>query len=359
MPDFVKVPKEMVFDAMMKVARENTFDSAIDYLQGVKWDGTPRLDQWLTHTYGTPDDLYHQKVGSNWMKGLVRRIMVPGCKFDHVLVLEGEQGTRKSTSLMVLGGDWHVETAMSTDNKDFFMMFQGKAIIEFSEGETLSRTETKRMKAIITTQVDKYRPAYGRMSVDFKRRCVFAMTTNADEYLKDETGNRRWLPVKCYGTANIDWLRDQLFAEAYHRVMVLNETTWEFPDELMKEAQDLRRLHDPWEDLIAEWYFELTQRERDLGITVHDAYIKAVHKGSNSIKPMARFEEMNISEVFRRVLRLDKRRTFLKGVRAYRYYQAGAPELTEEDKKEIEDSKKDFKDFEIDEYDNVQIPANF
>lgn len=356
MPDFVKVSKEMVFDAILKVARDNTYDSAIDYLQSIKWDGTKRLDQWLSKTYNTPDDIYHQKVGSNWLKGLVRRIMIPGCKFDHVLVLEGEQGTKKSTSLMVLGKDWHVETAMSTDNKDFFMMFQGKAIIEFSEGETLSRTETKRMKAIITTQVDKYRPAYGRMSVDFKRRCVFAMTTNAEEYLKDETGNRRWLPVRCNGTANIEWLRDnrdQLFAEAYHRVMVLEESTWEFPEDLMKEAQDQRRLHDPWEDIIVEWYFSLTERERFLGITIYEAYLKGVHKNSGqNVKPMVRHEEMNISDVLRRVLKLERRRSFLNGVRSYRYYPEGSPQPTEEEQKEATRDK-------LEDFDDVQLPADF
>jgi len=344
-PDLVKVSKDMVYDAMMKVARDNTFDSAIDYLKGLKWDGIPRVNSWLAKTYNTEDDKLHQAIGSNWLKGLVKRIVIPGCKFDHVLVLEGEQGTKKSTSLMVLGRDWHVETTMSTDSKDFFMMFQGKAIIEFSEGETLSRTETKRMKAIITTQSDKYRPAYGRLSIDFKRRCVFAMTTNADEYLKDETGNRRWLPVKCHGVANIEWLeenRDQLFAEAYQRVIVKNETTWEFPDDLIKEAQELRRIHDPWEEQICEWYYELPQREKELGISVGEVYSKAIHKGANfAVKPIARFEEMNISDVLNRVLKLERRRSTLAGIRSYRYYPTGAPQITMEVEKERAEPKKD------------------
>src|ERR1019366_5023328 len=117
---------------------------------------------------------------------------------------------------------------MSTDNKDFFMQFQGKLFVEFSEGETLNRTETKKMKAIITTQFDRYRPPFGRSSQDFPRRCVFAMTTNQEEYLKDETGNRRWLPVRLVKkTADTEWLaenREQIFAEAYHRVITLKET---------------------------------------------------------------------------------------------------------------------------------------
>lgn len=234
---------------------------------------------------------------------------------------------------MVLGRDWHVETTMSTDNKDFFMMFQGKAIIEFSEGETLNRTEVKRMKAIITTQSDKYRPAYGRLSVDYPRRCVFAMTTNADEYLKDETGNRRWLPVKCIGVADVEWLeqnRDQLFAEAYQRVMVDKETTWEFPEEEMKAEQDKRRIHDPWEDIILEWYYSLSESDKMMGVAVQDVWEKAINKGSYSVKPIQRFEEMNIGDVLKRILKLEKRRSVLNGQRASRYFPPDAPEITME-----------------------------
>ena len=198
---------------------------------------------------------------------MVKRIVFPGCKFDYVLVLEGEQGIKKSMSLAVLGGNWHSETTMSTDNKDFFMQFAGKAIIEFSEGETLSRTEVKRMKAIITVQSDRYRVPFDRMTQDFPRRCVFAMTTNQSEYLKDETGNRRWLPVAVVAEeANIEWLqanRDQLFAEAYSRVLA-GEKIYEFPKEETERQQAARMIHDPNADLVAEWYYnELRIEERE------------------------------------------------------------------------------------------------
>lgn len=359
-PDLVKVSKDMVYDAMMKVAHDNSFDSAKDYLRSLKWDGEKRVDNWLTMAYHTPNDIYHKTVGANWLKGLVKRIMQPGCKFDHVLVLEGEQGIKKSTSLMVLGRDWHVETTMSTDSKDFFMMFQGKAIIEFSEGETLSRTETKRMKAIITTQSDKYRPAYGRLSVDYPRRCVFAMTTNADEYLKDETGNRRWLPVKCVGIADVEWIeqnRDQLFAEAYKRVIVDKETTWEFPEEEMKAEQDKRRIHDPWEDIILEWYYGLSESDKNMGIAIQDVWEKAIHKGSYSVKPIQRFEEMNIGDVLKRIIGLEKRRSVLNGQRSSRYFPKDAPEITMEVEKNRPVVKDDLSEF-VKEINQTKLPID-
>lgn len=329
---FQKVGKDMVFDAIMLVAKEFTYDSALDFIRSVEWDKKPRLDTWLTSVYGVEDTEYHRAVGSNWMKGLVKRIAVPGCKFDYVLVLEGEQGVRKSTSLHILGSlgngrNMHVETTMGVDSKDFFMQFAGKAIVEFSEGETLSRTEIKKMKAIITMQSDKYRPPYGRVSLDFPRRCVFAMTTNQDEYLKDETGNRRWLPVRVVlDKANIDWLeenRHQLFAEAYYRVVALNETVHEFPEEETRREQEARRISDPNEERIAEWYYGqfLSETARQEGITPQMAFSGAL----NGFGSMKKHEEMAIVDVFKRVLKLKRVRRMVGGVQAWRWVEDSIP----------------------------------
>lgn len=317
---FGKVTKQMVYDAIVKVGKENKIDSAADYIKGIEWDGEARLDTWLCKTYGVTDDAYHKAVASNWLKGMVKRIIEPGCKFDFVLVLEGEQGSRKSTSLAVLGRDWHVETTMSTDNKDFFMQFQGKAIIEFSEGETMSRTEVKKMKAIITTQVDRYRVTYGRVSQDFPRRCVFAMTTNQSEYLKDETGNRRWLPVRVvFPEADVEWLeenRDQLFAEAYHRLYELKETTYEFPKEETLMQQQLRRISDPNEDIITEWYMTMvSEEEQHEGISIHRVYKEALHGNFTGGRSMNKYEEMSIATVLKDHLHLTKRQRMVAGVR--------------------------------------------
>lgn len=324
-PPFAKVGKNMVEDAMFKIAKECRYDSAKQYVTSIVWDKKARLDTWLSSVYGVADDEYHRAVASNWMKGLVKRIIEPGCKFDYVLVLEGEQGVKKSTSLAILGGQWHVETTMSTDNKDFFMQFSGKTIIEFSEGETLSRTEVKRMKAIITNQVDRYRVPYERMTQDFPRRCVFAMTTNQTEYLKDETGNRRWLPVKVVKEeADVEWLkehRDQLYAEAYHRAIVLKENAYEFPKEATLEAQMARMIHDPNEDLIIDWYHnevKILEKEKQ-GVTIHAAYSQAIHR-NNPAKPLDRYHEMMIGEVFRNNLNLEKRRIREGGALINKYF---------------------------------------
>lgn len=343
---FGGVGKLMVYDAIIKVCKENKIDSAKDYITSLVWDGEARLGTWLSSVYGVNKDAYHAAVASNWVKGLVKRIMEPGCKFDYVLVLEGEQGSKKSTSLAILGGDWHVESAMSTESKDFFMQFQGKAIIEFSEGETLSRTEVKRMKAIITMQTDRFRVPYERTTQDFPRRCVFAMTTNQDEYLKDETGNRRWLPVKVmFAEANIEWLienRDQIFAEAYHRLIVLKETTYDFPIEETMKQQQMRRISDPNEDVITEWYFGLDYERQKLGVSVHTVFKEAL-RGGFSGKSMNKYEEMSIATVLKDHLKLVKKQRTVSGVRMSLWCNAtGAPMGGDAVMDAVEEAKNNF-----------------
>lgn len=321
---FSRVNHGDVEDAVLRVSEDYRVSPPVEYFQSLTWDGTPRLDTWLSSAYNVEDNVYHQAVGSNWMKGLVKRLVHPGCKFDYVLVLEGRQGIKKSTSLAIIGGSWHVETVFTPDNKDFFMLFGGKAIVEFSEGETLSRTEAKHLKAIITMQFDKYRPPYERAPKDFPRQCVFAMTTNQSEYLKDETGNRRWLPVACNGPVNTEWLinnRDQLFAEAYHRVITLKETTWEFPEEETALQQSMRQIADPKEEVIYNWYFQkLGLYDRNKGVTTIDAFLDGIHKGSPFSKEMSKLEEMQISSIFKESLFLEKRRVTDTGGRFYKYF---------------------------------------
>lgn len=320
--DFAHVGKEMVADAIVQASYHNMIDSGADYLRALVWDKTARLDEWLHHTYNTANNEYHHTVGANWLKGMVKRVILPGCKFDYVLVLEGPQGIRKSTSLLTLAGSLgHIETTTSTENKDFFMQLIGNAIVEFSEGETLSRTEVKRMKAIITVQVDKFRAPYGRTVMPHPRRSVFAMTTNQTEYLKDETGNRRWLPVAVNGSVNLKWLeenREQLFAEAYYRVITKSETTWEFPEKEMEEQQAMRRVQDANAEPVTNWYIQLPQSKRDAGITVDQAFRDALHNGFTA--PITHSIKIGIADVLTTILFLEKKRGMVGGIQSNRWY---------------------------------------
>lgn len=275
-PFLVRQSISAVRDAITLVGHENSYDSAQEYVQGLTWDATPRLDQWLQNVYHLPDNEYHRKIGSNWLKGLVKRIMHPGSKFDYALLLQGPQGIKKSTSLLVLAGEEnHVEF---TDLKvrEFQQDIQGKLVVEFSEGAVFTKSDQETLKSIVTRQQDTYRPPYARASKDFPRRCVFAVTANNDEILKDDTGNRRWwvvfLPDK---DADLDWLvenRDQLFAEAYERAVNLEESVWEIPAEPLREQQDMARMREQNEDIYAMWYHKLSDQEKAGGVTSRMAY---------------------------------------------------------------------------------------
>lgn len=336
---FEHVPHGAVEDAITHYAKKNRISPPVEWFKSLEWDKKPRLDTWLHEVYGVPDDEYHKAVGSNIMKGAVKRAVEPGCKFDYVLVLEGKQGMKKSMSLSVLFGEWHTETVFAPDNKDFFMILANKLMVEFSEGETLSRTEVKRLKAVITMQRDKYRPPYERAARDFPRQCIFSMTTNQNQYLKDETGNRRWLPIAVVKMADVEWIienKEQLFAEAYYRAIIKGEKTYEFPEEETRAQQAARQTTDPRGEQIYEWYFKtLTKVEREEGITTRQAYVQGV-QGLSAIsasfgKEMGRMEEMIIGGILRETLFLSRKKAREGRSLFYRYFPTDETNAVEPD----------------------------
>ena len=315
-PFFSRVKKDMVADAMLSVSKQYAYDEVTQYITTLVWDKKSRIDTWLSSVYGVEQNEYHKKVGSNWLKGLVKRAIEPGSKFDHVLVIEGSQGIKKSMSLSVLASPWHTETVLAPDNKDFFMSLVGNLVVEFAEGESLSRGEMKRIKAVITMTQDDIRLPYARLVSRHPRRCVFAMTTNEEQYLKDNTGNRRWLPVKAAREyADILWLkenRDQLFAEAYYRVITCGETYWEFPKEDAEREQAARVLIDPREEVVVEWYSKLPIEKRVEGITTRQAFEDTKNTAFGAA--MNKADEMVFASILKNKLFLSKKSKTIQGI---------------------------------------------
>lgn len=235
------------------------FHPVRDYLEGLAWDGEKRLDGWLETYLGAEASEYHAKIGRWFLISMVARIFRPGCKVDYMLVLEGPQSTLKSTACAVLADEYFSDTLpeLGGDHVRVQMHLRGKWIIEVSELSAFSRAEASKLKAFLTTQIEQYTPKHARLEVREPRQCVFIGTTNKEAYLLDETGGRRFWPVKC-GTIDIDGLkaaRDQLFAEA---VVAFRDGDHWWPDHAFEEThikpvQATRYAGDAWEQGVADW----------------------------------------------------------------------------------------------------------
>jgi virulence-associated protein E len=212
--------RQFMEDALRLECLDHTFDPVREYLDGLKWDGVPRIDGWLTRYCGADDTPLNRAFGRKWLVAGVRRVRQPGCKFDTMLVLEGYQGQGKSTLLLILaGGDENFSDAeiIGDDKKEQQEAVQGVWIYEIGELEGMTKHDVTSIKLFLSKTHDRARPAFGRARVDRARRCVFAGTTNDDKYLRDTTGNRRVWPVKVRGLIDLDAVRrdrDQLWAEA-------------------------------------------------------------------------------------------------------------------------------------------------
>ena len=182
-------------DTMALEFQKHSFHPVRDYLRGLKWDGVERVDTLLIDYFGVEDSIYTRQAIRKCLLGAVGRIMKPGIKFDYVLTLCGEQGTFKSTFVARLGQDWFSDTFMSVVGKDALEQIQGAWIIEMAELAGLRKAEVESVKHFISKQEDTFRPAYARTSETYLRQCIFIGTTNNKAFLRDATGNRRFLPV--------------------------------------------------------------------------------------------------------------------------------------------------------------------
>ena len=248
---------KMAADAAMAEHRRDTLQ---EYLEGLEWDGIPRVDTLLIRYFKAEDTPYIRAVTRKFLVAAVARGMEPGCKFDSVLTLIGAQGTAKSLFADILGGEWYNDNIQTFTGKEASEQLRGVWIVEIPEVDRFSaKYEASAVKQFITRRDDIYRVPFERRTTPHPRRCVFLASTNAPDFLTDATGNRRWWIVRCRTTpddrgedmASLRRDRDQVWAEAV--------AMWRAGESLTLDAnlymdavrqQEDAVTEEPWEGLI-------------------------------------------------------------------------------------------------------------
>lgn len=176
-------------------AATHAFNEVQDYINGLTWDGVPRLDTLLIDYLGAKDTAYNRAVCRKSFTGAIARAMTPGCKYDTMLILAGPQGIGKSTLLDKMSRGWFNDSIRTFEGKEASELLQGVWLVEIAELDAFRRTDIARIKQFLSLKADRYRAAYGRHVKELPRCCVFFGTCNEMEFLQDTTGNRRFWPV--------------------------------------------------------------------------------------------------------------------------------------------------------------------
>ena len=238
-------------DALKNVSMRNKFHPVRELLDSLTWDGKEHIRSLLPEYLGAEDSDYTYQVMRLWMLGAVSRVYKPGSKFDYTIILQGSQGIGKSTflKLMALDDLWFNDSLDSLDSDKAVQSLTGSWIIELAELKSLARTAggVESVKRFLTATQDKYRIPYERRADTFYRQCVFAGTTNKDDFLQDETGNRRFLIIhtgvtKPFKSLFVPEVMDdikQAWAEAVH-IWKNEDPELILPENCMQQAKELQ-----------------------------------------------------------------------------------------------------------------------
>jgi len=253
--------KEKIIDECVTMfAKRNSFHPVRQYLDGLSWDGKPRIDTLLSDYFGIEQTEYLRAVMRKTLIAAVKRVSEPGCQFDSVLTLYGPQGCGKSSFWNNLAGRWYSDLPVSIGTKDALQSFQGAWLIELGELAALNSTSVEKYKAVITRKEDRYRRHYEKLIESHPRQCIFVGTTNRPDFLKDMTGNRRFWVVDVTSKqtpkksvwVNLPREADQIWAEAKALYDKDNEPLF-LDGALAKEAEQLQNsfmTYDPMRDAI-------------------------------------------------------------------------------------------------------------
>lgn len=260
---------------------ENQYDPLLKFLDNLQWDGTERIDTWMRDYLKAPDTPLNRAIARITLIAAVRRARHPGCKFDQIIVLESAEGFGKSSTIEILAGGrefFSDQQILGLKEQTQQEAAIGVWLFEIADLKGLYRSDIEHVKAFASRKIDRARPAYGRYRVDKPRRCIFFATTNNDDYLKSDTGNRRFWPVRVgeVDLIGLSAIREQLWAEAAFaekegESIVLNRSLWKTAG----IEQDDRLEREPWTELIQR-YVETPGKEQN-DVTIAQVLIENQH----------------------------------------------------------------------------------
>lgn len=253
---FKPVSKDMARDSVEFVVNKNKFDSAILWLESLPWDGLERIDTFLPVYFGAEDTDYTRATSLYMWTAMAGRVMSPGVKADMMPILVGGQGVGKSSGVAALvpSEDFFFEMDFARKEEDLARQMRGRLVAEVGELKGLYSREIEHIKAYITRTHENWVPKFKEFAVTFPRRCLIVGTTNKNEFLGDETGERRFLPVVVEQVDRAAIARDrlQLWAEARERFNA-GGVQWEMAEMLARNVHAQHKLVDPWKEDIMAW----------------------------------------------------------------------------------------------------------
>ena len=233
----------LIGDTLIKFSQKLAFHPVKQYLESLVWDDTPRAETFFIKFLRVDDTDFARTITRHWLLGAVSRIYYPGCDFQLALVLQGLQGTGKGYALRMLGGQWYVSLASELDDSHAIDDIQLAWICELEEFSAARKAEINAQKAFLSRSVDTYRPPYAATSEQSPRHCVFSISVNDKQFLRDQTGNRRYGILECGLKENeiIEGLTEEYVNQVWAEVMTMFKELFAggFDDKLLRLPKNI------------------------------------------------------------------------------------------------------------------------
>ncbi|EAW9116054.1 replication protein [Salmonella enterica] len=300
---FMPIGRDLIRDVVMLVADEQPFDSAITWLDGLEWDGVPRIETFYHTHFGTADTPYTRAVSMYMWTALAGRVLEPGIKADMVPILVGPQGCGKSSGVEALSPDpmFFTEISFAEKDDDLARKMRGRLLAEIGELRGLNTKELESIKAFVTRTHENWIPKYREFATQFPRRLVFIGTTNEDEFLADKTGNRRWLPVEV-SKVDVKAIKTDLlllWAEARETFKRLGGIQFRDAERLGASVHEQYTIKDAWLETVEKWLDTPDPMTNDIPRKCEFLRASDVLRDAIGLNPekVSRREQMRISGV--------------------------------------------------------------